>query len=265
LRSKFNFDELTMQIINPMCLQGRTILVTGASSGIGRATAVLLSKLGARLVLVARDKDKLSEIESLLNNSENLIEVFNLSQVDEISDWLRVVALKVGGLHGLVHSAGVHLARPLRLVNEKSISDVFEVNVNAAIGLAKGFRQKSVCPSGGSIVFLSSVMGLVGQPGVSVYSASKGAIIALTKSLALELAREGIRVNCIAPGTVRTEMTENLEKSLTSEQFQAIELMHPLGLGRPVDVANGVAFLLAETGRWVTGSTLVIDGGYTAH
>lgn len=139
------------------------------------------------------------------------------------------------------------------------------VNVVAASALAKGFRQRGVFVEGGSIVLLSSVMGLVGQPGQSLYSATKGALVAMTRSLALELAREQIRVNCVAPAVVMTGMSEQLKQNVSPEQFAQITAMHPLGLGRGEDVASAVAFLLADTARWITGTTLVVDGGYTAH
>ena len=106
---------------------------------------------------------------------------------------------------------------------------------------------------------------MTGQAGVSAYSASKGALISLTKSLALELAGENIRVNCVAPGVVNTEMSDKLFSFMTEQQIEGIKKMHPLGFGTPRDVANAISFLLADTSRWITGSVLVVDGGYTAH
>ena len=114
-------------------------------------------------------------------------------------------------------------------------------------------------------MLVSSAMGLVGRPGIPAYSASKGALVALARSAALELAKDQIRVNCVAPGFVRTEMLEQLREWLSSEQLAALEAQHPLGLGAPRDVAYAIAFLLADTSHWITGTTLVVDGGYTAH
>ncbi len=252
-------------MINPMELKDRTILVTGASSGIGRETAILLSELGARLFLVGRNSEQLDKTLSSLEGSAHQIYAFDLSVVDEIPRWMKEVTSANGPLHGLVHSAGVQFTRPLRIMSSESIEELMSVNVTAAIFLAKAFRQKGVSASGGSLVYLSSVMGLVGQSGQSAYSASKGALVSLTKSLALELSRENIRVNCVAPAMVSTEMTEKMLGLLTPEQVLQIEAMHPLGLGHPRDVANAIAFLLADTGQWITGTTLVVDGGYTAH
>ncbi len=248
-----------------MDLKERTILVTGASSGIGRETSILLSQLGARLILVARSIERLKETHERLEGSGHSIEPFDLTAINDIPSWLKGITSEVGALDGLVHCAGIYTILPIRLLHAQHTEEVMRINVSAAIGLAKAFRQKGVGSSGGSLVFLSSVMGLVGEPGVVAYAASKGALIAMTKSLAMELARDKIRVNCVAPGYVKTEMTEKQEQSLTSEQFAAIEAMHPLGIGTALDIAHSIAFLLADTGRWITGTTLIVDGGYTAH
>jgi 3-oxoacyl-[acyl-carrier protein] reductase len=251
-------------VINPMDMTGRTVLVTGASSGIGRETAILLSQMGARLVLVARSADQLAATQAQLDGTGHYVEPFDLANVGQIPGELMDLARRCGPLGALVHSAGVQKTVPLKVLEEEHLAEVMKVNLNAAVALAKGFRQKKVAAPGGSIVFVSSVAGLVGVSGASAYSASKGALIALTKSLAAELSREGIRVNCVAPGYVRTEMMQQFLRTVPAEQLQAIESMHLLGLGHPRDVANAIAFLLADTARWITGTVLVVDGGYTA-
>lgn len=248
-----------------MSLSGRTILITGASSGIGRATAILLSQLGARLILAGRNKERLDQTAGQLEGADHRVEAFDLTGIDEVPRWIKGITSREGALDGLVHSAGMHVTRPLRFLSDETVQEVMSINFGAALALAKGLRQKGAYNAGASIVFLSSVMGLVGQPGVSVYAASKGAIVAVTKSLALELARDGLRVNCVAPAQVKTEMAEAMQETLSAEQIAAIEAMHPLGIGTPLDVAYAIAFLLADTGRWITGTTLVVDGGYTAH
>ena len=186
---------------NPLDLSGRTIVVTGASSGIGRETSIVLGELGARLVLAGRQRDELERTAAALPPGDHRIESFELTNLDAIPAWLKGVADAIGPLDDLVHSAGVHFTLPLRATTPQQFSDLMRVNVDAAFALAKGFRQKSVRRAGSSsgVVFLSSVMGLVGQTGISAYSASKGALVSLTKSLALELARENIRVNAVAP------------------------------------------------------------------
>ncbi len=251
--------------INPMTLQDRTILVTGASSGIGRETAILLSELGARVILAGRDRDRLEETRNRMQNGDHRVECFDLCQADSIPEWVKRIVSEVGPLHGLVHSAGIHRAAGIQMANTARIDAVMHSNVTTAIMLTKALRQKGCAARGGSLVLLSSVAGLAGQAGISIYSASKAALMGFVRSAALELAPEGLRVNCVAPGYVDTEMAQRFREVLTDEQYQAIQRMHPLGIGQPRDVANAIAFLLAETGRWITGSTLVLDGGYTAH
>lgn len=240
-------------------------MVTGASSGIGRETARLISQLGAHVVLVGRNEERLTETLRSLDGEGHRTEPFDLSSTDEIPRWLKSISASSGPLHGLVHSAGIYKLRPLRVLSSQTVEDVMRINVGAAIGLAKGFLQKGVCAPSGSIVFLSSVTGLTGQAGIAAYAASKGAIVALTRALAVELAGEHIRVNCVAPGVVTTEMGQGVLGMLTPQQSAAMEAMHLLGFGSARDVSYAIAFLLAETARWITGTVLVVDGGYTAH
>ena len=251
-------------MINPMSLEGRTVLVTGASSGIGRETAVVLSKLGARLVLSGRNPERLQQTLDQLEARDHAVEVLELTPVPDLSGWMKGLAQKVGGLHGLVHSAGINVTKPLPSLKPPDMRGILEINVNAAVELARAFRQRSVCAAGASIVFVSSIMALAGAPATVAYAASKGALNALARSMAVELAREKIRVNTVAPGHVGTEMSDRLRDLLTPERYAMIEAAHPLGIGTATDVAYAVAFLLAETGRWITGSTLVVDGGFTA-
>lgn len=252
-------------MIHPLDLTAKTILVTGASRGIGRATAVFLSRLGARIVAAGRDEQQLAETISQLEGSDHLSRSFDLNQLDQLPAWIKSVAAETGPLHGLVHSAGVTLNRPLRGLTHQHLLDIQRVNVDAAILLTQGFRQKNVCdPAGSSVVYLSSVTALKSKPAIAAYAASKGALIALTKSLALELAAQKIRVNCVCPGLVRTAMVEELEQMLLPEQLEKIYAEYPLGLGEPEDVAYAIAFLLAPAARWITGSALVLDGGHTA-
>jgi NAD(P)-dependent dehydrogenase (short-subunit alcohol dehydrogenase family) len=251
-------------MLNPMDMTDRRILVTGASSGIGRETAVLLSQLGARIVLVARDRSRLEETRSLLEGSGHRVEPRDLAALDEIPDWLKCIGHEFGELSGLVHCAGSQMTLPLHRVTAGQVAKLMEINLIAAIMLAKGLRQREVHASPGSLVLLSSAMGLVGSVGISVYSSTKSAIVGLTKSLALEMARDGLRVNCVAPAFVETPMFVDAKNRFGAEQMAAIESAHPLGIGKARDVANAIAFLLADTGRWITGTTLVVDGGYTA-
>jgi len=248
-----------------MDLTGRLVLVTGASSGIGREAAIFLSGCNARLVLAARNRERLEQTASLLEGTGHRVESIDLASTDEIPAWIKRLSEETGPLHGVVHCAGAHSAYPLRVLTTEKLESVMRINVSAALMLAKGFRQKGCSTAGSAMVLVSSVAGLVGEPGIAAYATSKAALIGLSRALAMELAGQGIRVNCIAPGFVQTEMGDRLREALTPEQFLALEAKHPLGLGTARDVAHGIGFLLAETSRWITGTTLVIDGGYTAH
>jgi NAD(P)-dependent dehydrogenase (short-subunit alcohol dehydrogenase family) len=251
---------------SPFSLAGCRVLVTGASSGLGRATSVLLSELGATLVLAGRDDRRLQETRALLRGGDHAVEVFDLAQVGDISGWLMRVA-GGGPLHGLVHSAGTIVSNAFKALQLPAYEDLMRVNVTAAVALAQGFRNRRVHTDDASVVFLSSVAGLVGQAGLAAYGTSKAALGGLARALAVELARDRIRVNCVAPGFVKSGMgmSSLLEARMTEAQLEALSQAHLLGFGTPEDVAYAVAFLLARSGRWITGTTLVVDGGFTAH
>lgn len=247
-----------------LTLSNRTIVVTGASSGIGRATAIEASRQGATVISLGRDIERLHKLESELTGSTHYSLQFDLNETDSIPAMLRDLSIRFGKLDGLVHSAGIHSSAPLRGIDSASLSGILHTNVTTGFLLAKGLRHKQVRGPSPSIVFLSSAAGLVGQAGVSAYSASKGAIVAATKSLAIELAREEIRVNCVCPGVVTTPMTESLRATVGETNFSSIEAAHPLGLGTPEDVAKAIVFLLSDAAQWITGTSLRVDGGYTA-
>lgn len=251
-------------MLNPLDLSGKFYLVTGASSGIGRATSVLLSQLGAKVVLAARDVAKLQQTSQMLAGAGHVIEKFDFASSGLVADWASSIVKQYGAFDGLVHCAGTRFTLPLKMTDIGVYRTTFDTNVSSAISLAQAFAKKGVSKTNCSIVLIASVLGIVGSYGVSAYAASKGAIIALTKSLAAELARNKIRVNCVAPGVVKTEMIEKVAATLTPMQLQDIEAQHLLGLGEPIDVANSIVFLLSDAAKWITGSTLVVDGGYTA-
>ena len=251
--------------MNPLDLTNKTILVTGASRGIGQFTAVYLSRLGARVIAAGRDEERLQETLAQMDGSSHLTRAFDLNQVEQLPHWLTTIAAETGPLYGLVHSAGIVMNKPLKSLTNQNLLDIQNINVNAAIMLSKGFRQKDVFDAAGSsIVYLSSVVAFKAKPALAAYAASKGALISLAKALALELARQKIRVNCVCPGLVRTAMVDELESILLPEQLEKLYAEYPLGLGEPEDVAYAIACLLAPAARWITGTALVLDGGYTA-
>jgi len=249
---------------NPLDLSGRTVLVTGGSSGIGRETAIVLSELGARVIVTGRKEEQLKATLERMVTGNHAIEPFDLTDLEAVPAWVKSVAQRHGPLDGLVHAAGIRITMGLRGMSVQILHETFRVNLDSGVMLAKGFRQKGCCGASASLVLFSSVAAIVGAPATAAYAASKGAVIALTKSLASELAREGIRVNCIAPGMVESEMTEHFRRTLTDDQFAGLVARHPLGLGTTWDVACAAAYLLSDAGRWMTGHTLVLDGGFSS-
>lgn len=254
------------ELFNPLDLSGRHYLITGAASGIGRATSLLLDRLGAALSLVDKDPLGLQETINSCSGPNHALFEFNLENLAEIDDLVGDVTSKRGVLNGMVHSAGIQMISPAKILKPEVWRKIFTVNTESALAIAKTFHSKKVyVGENGSIVFISSVMGQVGSPGAIAYSMSKSALQGICKSLALEFASKSIRVNCVAPGFVMTPLLDRTAQNWNEEQRKAVEQQHPLGFGRPEDVANAVAFLLADTGRWITGSVLVVDGGYLAN
>jgi NAD(P)-dependent dehydrogenase (short-subunit alcohol dehydrogenase family) len=246
--------------------QGRTILVTGASSGIGRAVAIRLGNEGARVILVARDQLRLEETRPQVVGSGHLVfscDVTNESAIMAMTSELRSKAVT---LNGLVHCAGIHWLRPLQVTDSAALQEMFASHVVSSIALTRAVvASRLAAKEGCSIVWLSSAAALRGGAGSVAYSAAKGALISAARVLAVELARRKIRVNVIAPGVVRTPQSDAFLSTLLPEQVQAIADDHLLGIGQPEDIAGAVAFLLSEDARWITGTTIVVDGGLTAH
>jgi len=251
----------------PFSLNDKNIIVTGASSGIGRQCAISCSKLGAKLILMGRNTERLKEtLESLDERNEHLMYPLDLLDYDKLEEVLNDIGSKLGNVDGIVNCAGVSATLPFRRVTPEKMDDFFQKNVTMAFNLCRMLIQKKLMTSqGGSIIFISSVMGIVGETGKVLYGMTKGALIAGTKSLALELARKNIRVNCISPGVVESPMSDKAIYSRDEASLNRIKNMHPLGLGKDEDVANACVFLLSDGSGWITGTNLIVDGGYTAH
>jgi NAD(P)-dependent dehydrogenase (short-subunit alcohol dehydrogenase family) len=252
-------------VYNPMDLTGRAVLVTGASSGLGRATAVLLSRLGARVLLLGRNLERLQETRREMAGNGHALLSFDLNESAAIPDLLAKQASAFGAFAGVVHSAGAAQTKPLRVCSAADFEGLYRVNVVAAAQLLRGVTRRGVtAPQGCSVVVIGSVMSVVADTCLSAYAASKSALTGLVRAAALELARDKVRVNAVLPGQFESPMVEKNAAQFLPEQIRAIQEKHPLGIGRAEDVAAAIAFLLADTARWITGSCLVVDGGYTA-
>jgi len=245
-------------------LHNKTVLVTGASSGIGRDVAIFLSELGAKVIITARDVPRLNETFSLLiggGHSQIIADISNLNNISVLMDEL---FFQCGALDGLIHCAGIQHTMPVQIVSESTFDKLFNINVKSALFLVKCLRKKGRYNiNGSSVVFLSSTAALTGQAGISEYSASKVALQGLARSLSIELAKQKIRVNCISPGVVETKMLSEFQQGLTSEQFKKIQDRHPLGIGKTSDIVGPIAFLLSDYSSWITGINLNVDGGFT--
>ncbi|QUN06900.1 SDR family oxidoreductase [Shewanella yunxiaonensis] len=246
-------------------LKNKNVIVTGASSGIGRVVAQVFSRQGARIIAVGRDLERLDQTVSSLVGTDNLSIVCDVSKPTEIENLFQKACDFIGQIDSVVHCAGIQKTLPLQALKESDFDEIFDTNVKSAQFIAKSFRKNSrYNKDGSSLIFLSSVASICGEPAISAYSASKSALLGLSRSIASELARNNIRVNCISPGVVITEMAEKLFSQLTSEQYQLIKNKHMLGFGKPEDVANAALYLASDLAIWVTGSTLYVDGGYSA-
>lgn len=253
--------------IDEQSFDGRWILVSGASSGIGRAIAIELLQQGARAALLGRRKEKLEETARLSGVPERAeLCVLDLNRLEDIGPAVGEMSARLGRFYGLCHCAGVVQTLPLAASKPERVRAMFDLNFVAGLELARAITRRDVlAESGGSILWIASTYAHVGAPGQIGYCASKGAITAAVRAMALELAGRKVRVNCISPGLVRTEMTEAEDSRMSKEQWARIASLHPLGVGEPRDVARAAVFMLDPNNSWITGADLVIDGGYTLH
>lgn len=250
---------------NPFTLKGKIILITGASSGIGRQIAYSCSEQGANVFLVARNKERLVGTYTGLkgkNHGYILKDIADYSQIDTI---VQSCIKELGKISGFVHCAGIEETRPFNLYQTNLFEQMLSVNLFAGLEFSKIISKKNIYDSNGcSFVFISSIMGILGQPGKVTYCSSKAAILGAVKAMALELAEKRIRVNAISPALIETELSVRMKENIGEEAYSKITEAHPLGLGKPEDVANATIYLLSDGARWVTGSNLIVDGGYSA-
>lgn len=241
---------------NPFSLEGKNVLVTGASSGIGRGIAVACSKMGATVVINGRNKERLYETLSLMEGENHLIAVGDLTDTSTLSAMVETFPI----FDGVVHCAGRGQRIPCKDLRIENVNQVMDVNFLAPVMLqAELLRQKKI-NKGASIVFVASIASWSPSFGNSVYSASKGAIISYANCLALELASRKIRVNCISPAMVWTDLI--LKDGIEEEQLKEDEQKYPLKrYGQPDDIANLAVYMLSDASTWMTGSNVKISGG----
>ena len=258
-------------IHNPFSLEGRNILITGASSGIGRSCSIECAKSGANLLLLGRDLTRLDEVltdiqkDSINYRGAVSVHSTDLSNgVDDLNPVVDGFVSRNGKFDGFIHSAGIEKTMPLSGMKDSDYSSIFNINVIAGFQIAKIISKRKNSNDSSSFVFISSITALVGRKGIIGYSASKGALNSGIKSMALELADRGIRANCISPGTILTPLLVKYLETLTPEEKEKRLDGYPLGIGTPEDIAYAAIYLLSGASRWITGQSLIIDGGYTS-
>lgn len=245
--------------LSPFRLDGRRILITGASSGIGRATAIACAEAGAAsCLLIGRNREALEATASMLTDGcEGIVKVCDLSDASAMEE----MVVEINAVDGVVCNAGINKMRPLQFCNETDLKDIFSVNCFAPMLLVRQLVKKKKIAKDSSIVFTASISGYSNvSVGNSVYGASKSALSAYMKYAALELAPKSIRCNAVHPGRIETPL---IHSGVTSEEDIARDIQrYPLGrYGRPEEVARSIVYLLSDAAAWITGTDLVIDGG----
>lgn len=244
-------------VYNPFSLQGKSILITGASSGIGRSIAVECSRMGARVVITGRNEDRLNETLSMLEGENHLALIADLTNEAEIISLVEKLPL----LDGIVHNAGIGDRTLCKKVKASDIGRVMTSNFDGPVILQRHIQKRKKISKGGSIVFIASRAPFAPTIGNALYSASKGAILAYSKVLGLELAPQLIRVNCICPAMVWTELVKR-DASINGANYEEAQLSYPLKrYGKPEDIAYLSVYLLSDASSWMTGSSIDITGG----
>lgn len=241
---------------NPFSLEGKTILVTGASSGIGQATAIECSKMGAKVIITARNEERLNETFYKLEGDGHYRIIADLNSETDI---LRLVN-ECPKIDGLVNNAGVGKSKPVNFITMEDMQDVYLTNLFGIVLLTKNLLKKKKISKSGSIVFTSSISAYMTAPGLSIYASSKAAVSAYMRTCAIELGAKNIRSNAVLPGMVETNLING--GTYTDEDKENDLNLYPLGrYGNPIDVALAIIYLLSDAAIWITGLELVIDGG----
>lgn len=250
-----------------MRLQNKIAIITGAGSGIGRACAELFAREGAKVTLVGRRTERLEDVAREIGSNSALVVTADVRVPGDIARVVTETANRFGNINVLVNNAAALIPGTAESLDERQWDETFATNVRGVWLLSKAVIPHMRASGGGSIINIASVVGIIGASNRAAYGASKGAVIALTKCMAMDLGRDAIRVNCICPGIVETELvTEFITKAADPEaEYTKRVGLHPIGrFGQAEDVANSALFLASDESRWATGSALIIDGGYTA-
>ena len=249
-------------MINPLNFRGKQILITGASSGIGKETAVLLSKLGAKIILLALYETELKDAIISLEGTDHHYYEYNLSNIEGIEPLIKEIVSNHGAFDGFVHCAGIGAVRPLNLSKYEFMLNVMNINFFSFVEIIRCLTKKNAYNPGMNIVGVSAVGAFQGDSTKTAYCASKAAMNSATRCLAKELSGKKIRVNTVAPGVTQTAMYDDFMKmDIDSDNYKAITQRQYLGICQPIDIANTITFLLSDMSRMTTGSCIGVDGG----
>jgi NAD(P)-dependent dehydrogenase (short-subunit alcohol dehydrogenase family) len=239
-------------------LTGKSILVTGASSGIGREIALLASQFGANLTLIGRNEQRLKETQSMLTGTSHEIVVADLTKEKDLN---QIASGKI--FDGVIFNAGIVEYAPIKFINEDKIKKIFDTNFNASVLLCRLLLKNKFVNKNGSLIFISSISSKLGISGTALYASTKAALSAFSKVVASEVASQGIRSNTICPAIVMTPMTAQAQAVTSTQAMEEAAKAYPLGYGTPMDVSATAVFLLSNASRWITGSEIILDGGLT--
>lgn len=251
---------------NPFSLQNKTILITGASSGIGKGIAIACANQGAKLLLLGRDLDRLKETLNLCENGKEH-SFLSLDLQDDLNGTnnFQSFVKSHSPIHGFVHAAGMSPTVPFKVMKKEQVLAAFQLNLFSSIEILQQLIKVGIkAPEGMSVLMIASVMSKVGEKGKSLYAMTKSAMIGMVKSLALEYADKKIRFNSISPAVINTPLSSKSEYRKDELAMGKVLDQHPLGLGEVEDIAHAAVYLLSDASRWTTGSNMIVDGGYLA-
>jgi NAD(P)-dependent dehydrogenase (short-subunit alcohol dehydrogenase family) len=247
---------------NPFSLSNKNILVTGASSGIGKEVAIAVAKMGGNVILNGRNTVRLNDVAIQINKESTIVVSGDITEQDTIKNIVEALPK----IDGIVHAAGIMRLLPFKFISSKDLNEMMNVNFTSPTLLSLEILKNKKINNNSSIVYISSITGsIIGTKANSMYAASKGAISGMVKGMAIDLAKSKIRVNEVAPGMIETVGGMEFTNVITEDALLEDKRKYPLGdYGQPEDVALACVYLLSDASKWVTGSKIVVDGGFTA-